>query len=418
VRKSMPYRLVGATQFYKRREVKDVIAYMRLIHNPADSVSFARVINTPTRGIGAKTQQLLRDWALSNDWQPAEALIKLATDATVQHPFRNRAFKALLDIGGMFHAWTVVKEDTPVGELIDLVLEQINYRSYIDDDTEEGRDRWENVLELRGVAVSDQIVTLTEFLEQVALVSETDNLDEGPNAVTLLTLHAAKGLEYPVVFLTGVEDGILPHSRSLEDMESLAEERRLFYVGLTRAEDRVYLSHAFRRTFFGETEVAVPSRFLRDIPMELIDGDPVTKRRQQTRTRASSWEWSASSSTTSLQRKRPSTTSWSSTPDPNSTPRRTPAKRPSYAKPSPAAPKRDLPKPQFVLNIHEDDLDFVHEQKAKHHSGQRVRHAKFGEGTVIESKVTGNDEEVSVAFPEIGVKRLAASFAKLEIISD
>ncbi|MCP5099697.1 MAG: UvrD-helicase domain-containing protein [Chloroflexi bacterium] len=421
VRNSMPYRLVGATQFYKRREVKDAIAYMRLIHNPADSISFARVINTPTRGIGAKTQQMLRDWALGNSLQPAEALIKLATDPTVQHPFRNRAFKALVGFGELFHAWTVVKEDTPVGELMDLVLDQIGFHNYLDDGTDEGRERWENVRELRGVAVSEQIVTLTEFLEQVALVSETDNLEEGPNAVTLLTLHAAKGLEYPVVFLTGVEDGILPHSRSIEDMESLAEERRLFYVGITRAEDRVFLSHAFRRTFYGETEVAVPSRFLKDIPMELIDGDLTTKRRHETRTRVSSWQWSGSSTKStgySSPRKRPSTTSrpsrTSSTPSQST--RRAPAKRPSYTKAPPAAPKRDLPKPQFALNHKEDDFD--DERKAKYHSGQRVRHAKFGEGTVIESKVTGNDEEVSVAFPDVGVKRLAASFAKLEIISE
>ena len=429
VRNGVPYRLVGATQFYKRREVKDIIAYMRLIHNPADSVSFARVINTPTRGIGAKTQQTLRDWAYSNGWQPAEALMKLATDPTVQHPFRSRAFKALVGFGEMFHAWTVVKEDTIVGDLMDLVLEQINYRSYIDDGTDEGRDRWENVLELRGVAVKGQVVTLTEFLEEVALVSETDNLDEGPNAVTLLTLHAAKGLEYPVVFLTGLEDGILPHSRSIEDMESLAEERRLFYVGITRAEDRVFLSHAFRRTFYGETEVAVPSRFLRDVPMELIDGDPVSKRRQQTRTRASSWEWSGSSSSSSSsssgyssRRKRPSSTTWSSSSTSSSTSsrstRRAPAKRPSYSKPAPTTPKRSLPKPQYVNNALDDDLDFDREVKAKYQSGQRVRHAKFGEGTVIESKITGNDEEVSVAFPDVGVKRLAASFAKLEIVSD
>ncbi|MCA9931877.1 MAG: UvrD-helicase domain-containing protein, partial [Anaerolineales bacterium] len=245
MRTTIPYRLVGATQFYKRREVKDIIAYLRLIHNPLDSVSFNRVINTPTRGIGAKTQQTLVTWAQANGRQPAEALIRLATDPDVQHPFRSRALNALTDFGRMLHAWVTVSDSAAVSELMDLVLSQTEYHLYITNsarDEDEARDRWDNVMELRNVAVTGGSATLTEFLEQVALVSETDNLEENPNAVTLLTLHAAKGLEYPIVFLCGLEDGILPHSRSLEDAEALAEERRLFYVGLTRAKDRVYLS--------------------------------------------------------------------------------------------------------------------------------------------------------------------------------
>ncbi|KAA3664708.1 MAG: hypothetical protein DWQ04_04335 [Chloroflexi bacterium] len=411
MRTTIPYRLVGATQFYKRREVKDAIAYMRLIHNPADSVSFNRVINTPTRGIGAKTQQNLREWAQVNGWQPSEALIKLSTDPDVQHPFRSRALNALTDFGNMLNAWITVRESATVGELMDMVLAQTNYRRYITDgarDEEEARDRWDNVMELRNVAVTGGSTTLTDFLEQVALVSETDNLEENPNAVTLLTLHAAKGLEYKIVFLAGLEDGILPHSRSLEDAESLAEERRLFYVGLTRAEDRVYLSHAFRRTFYGETEVAIPSRFLRDIPMELVEGASPRKRRQETKTRTSSWQWSSNSQQTSR-----ATTRSTGTTRPSQA-KRGGVKRPSYTQSTPSTPNRNLPKPKY-LDEFDDGMDSA-PRTAKYKSGQQVKHAKFGEGTVIESKLVGNDEEVSVAFPGIGIKRLAASFAKLEIV--
>ena len=413
MRTTIPYRLVGATQFYKRREVKDVIAYMRLIHNPADSVSFARVINTPTRSIGAKSQETVRSWAAANGWQPAEALVKLATDPEIQHPFRSRALNALTDFGRMLHAWIAARESATVGELMDMVLSQTAYHTYITSsahDDDEARDRWENVMELRSVAVTGGSTTLTDFLEQVALVSETDNLEENPNAVTLLTLHAAKGLEYNIVFLCGLEDGILPHSRSLEDAESLAEERRLFYVGLTRAKDRVYLSHAFRRTFFGATEVAIPSRFLRDIPPELIAGSPAKQRRQETKTRASSWQWSSGSPQSG-------SASWSGSASRSEPISRRETKRPS-SPPTPASePKRSLPKPKYLDDLDDELIDGT-AKKAAYKSGQQVRHAKFGTGMVIESKLVGNDEEVSVAFPGVGIKRLAASFARLEIIDE
>lgn len=399
VRAQLPYRLVGATQFYKRREVKDVIAYLRLVHNPLDSVSFARVINTPPRGIGGKTQQRLRDWGMANGWQPAEALVRLTNDADVQHPFRSRAYNVLTTFGAMFQTWLAVREQVGVSELMDMILEQTEYRSYIENgsrDQYEAQDRWENVMELHAVAYENRDASLSDFLEQVALVSETDDMEENPNSVTLLTLHAAKGLEFPVVFLAGLEEGILPHSRSLEDSESMAEERRLFYVGLTRAMDRVYLTHAFRRMFWGETEIAAPSRFLRDIPVELVQGGTAAQRREATKSRASSWQWNAGGNGRST----------AGSPG---------GKRPFAA---PDEPRRTLPTPNHLKAGADDFADRPTPQEAKYRSGQRVRHTKFGDGTVIESKLTGNDEEVSVAFPEYGVKRLAASFANLQILSD
>ncbi|MCB8988937.1 MAG: ATP-binding domain-containing protein, partial [Ardenticatenaceae bacterium] len=381
--------------------VKDMIAYLRLVHNPSDSVSFNRIINVPTRGIGAKTLQQVQDWAAANGWQPGDAVLEIATNADAQHPFRARALSALQDFGNMLFAWITVRDSATVGELFDLILEQTQYREYIDDGTEEGRDRWENVMELRSVA-ADATLTLSEFLEQVALVSEADNVEEAPSSTTLLTLHAAKGLEFPVVFITGLEEGMLPHSRSMDDAEELAEERRLFYVGITRAKDRLYLSHAFRRSFYGEPEASTPSRFLLDIPDELTSGGRPQARRQQSISRASSWNqktpsWSWSSgSSGGGQRPSPSR----------------PSSAPSTRNPTPE--RRTLPTPNYLKADPEPDRSAP--ASASYSTGQRVRHAKFGEGIVIESKVMGNDEEVSVAFKEAGIKRLAASFAKLEVL--
>ena len=415
IRANMPYKLVGATQFYKRREVKDVIAYLRLVHNPLDSVSFSRVINTPTRGIGAKTQQKLQEWAFFNEMSPSEAVVRLATDPEIQHPFNGRALNALSNFGNMLNAWLTIRDSATVGDLLDLILEQIAYRDSIEHsakDVDEARDRWANVMELRGVALMGSELTLSEFLEQVALVSETDDLEDDPKATTLLTLHAAKGLEFPVVFLTGLEDGVLPHSRSMEDSESMAEERRLFYVGITRAKDQLFITHAFRRTFYGETEVAIPSRFLQEIPQELAEGGNAKQRRETTTQRASSWNWSS-------QQNKKSNNSWQSRQSRGSgrkrpsTPKRTVTPyKPSVTKPSQPQINKNLPKPRYE----EDDFEPAGPQVAKYKTGQKVRHAKFGEGTVIESKLIGNDEEVSVAFSDVGIKRLAASFAKLEIL--
>ena len=400
MREGIPYRLVGATQFYKRREVKDVLAYLRLVHNPADSVSFNRIINTPTRSIGSKTQQMLVEWAGRNSWLPTDALEKLAFNPDVQHPFNGRALNALRNFGEMFHAWRrLVEQEIAVGDLFDTILQQTQYRDYLEKgakDSDEYSDRWGNVMELRNTA-TETAVSLTEFLENAALVSETDNLEEGVAASTLLTLHAAKGLEFPVVFIVGLEDGILPHSRSLDTRDDLDEERRLFYVGITRAKDRLYLSHAFRRTVWGQSDTSTPSRFLREIPADLLDGADAGTRRQQTKAKASSWSWSAGTTT----------------PANTNAQRTTPAAAASNSGSSNRGMRRSLPTPNM-----DDDPEPIARTAPQFHSGQRVRHAKFGEGTVIQSKLTGNDEEVHVAFPGEGVKRLAASFAKLEKIDD
>lgn len=381
-RANRSYRLVGATRFYSRREVKDLIAYLRLIYSPTDSVSFARIINTPTRGIGRKTLDLFYGWADQNNWQPGEALLALARRDDLQHPFSGRAHLALTRFGKKLNEWIELSDQITVGDLLDSILAGIDYRTHIDDGTEIGRDRWANVTELRGVAVEYEDHDLGQFLEQVALVSDVDNLEDNSNATTLLTLHSAKGLEFPVVFIIGLADGTLPHNRSLADGEELAEERRLFYVGLTRAQERIFLSYAFRRTSYGESEVTVPSRFLNDIPVELIEGSNIHHRRQKTIKKVSQWDWPASAS-------------------------QKPGQEGSRT-------RKQLPKPNLRTPASESSRPPV-QTEAKYRTGQNVTHRKFGEGVVIESMLTGSDEEVVVAFSEQGIKKLVASLAKLEI---
>jgi DNA helicase-2/ATP-dependent DNA helicase PcrA len=391
VQAGLPYRLVGATQFYQRREIKDVVAYLRVVHNPLDAVSFNRVLNVPPRGIGQTTQQQFSQWAAAQGLQPAEALARLASDPDVQHPFNGRAYNVLYQFGTLYAGWLALRERVSVGELLDAILEGIRYRAYLDDGTEEGEERWANVMELRGVAGVDDALSLGDFLQQVSLVAETDNLDNDAQATTLLTLHAAKGLEFPVVFITGLEEGLLPHSRSMDSEDELAEERRLFYVGLTRARDALYLSHAFRRTSWGDSSVAVPSRFLGDIPESYVDGYNPGQRRRGSIDRASTWA--------------PDALTWNR-------PARGYEGRPSGFPGQPTPSNSRLPRPNAAI----DEPRASRNAAARFRTGQRVRHGKFGEGTVIESKVTGGDEEVTVAFPGIGIKRLAASIAGLEPI--
>jgi DNA helicase-2/ATP-dependent DNA helicase PcrA len=400
LRLGLPYKVVGATEFYKRREVKDAIAFLRVVHNPSDSVSFNRILNVPPRGIGAKTRENLIKWAAAMGWQPAEAVMRIALDPHLQHNFNGRAFNALSNFGQMLDAWMALVDKVSVAELLDVILEQVGYRAYLDDGTAEGEERWDNVIELRNAAAEDADITLVEFLEQVALVSETDNLEDSANATTLLTLHAAKGLEFPVVFITGLEDGLLPHSRSLDDGEELAEERRLLYVGITRAKDRVYISHAFRRSFYGDSSVSAPSRFLSDIPADLVEGASAFARRRNSISRASTWSDSRARRSEQRAIGSGSWDEWGVNKESG-----------SHAETS-----KPMPIPRAEIDDLAEETPYRRNSGPHYRSGQRVRHARFGEGTVIESRVTGNDEEVTVAFPGEGIKRLAASFANLEVL--
>lgn len=416
IRAGLPYKLVGATRFYGRREVKDVIAYLRLVHNLRDEVSLERVINVPRRGIGPGALQQLRDWSAQLGLQGGEALVKLATEPGAPHPFNARTARALTEFGRLLAQWRQLRTTVPVGELLDHILTAVEYRAYLEDGTDEGADRWNNVLELKGVAEQEPGLLLAEFLEQVALVADVDNLEEAANAPTLLTLHAAKGLEFPVVFIVGLEDGLLPHSRTFEDAEEMAEERRLFYVGLTRAKDRLYLYYAFRRNLYGQSDMAQPSRFLTDIPSELVEGgNLLARRRDEAQQRVTSWHWGDSAASTAWNvGSRGASSSYSG--ERSARPRPQPFDPAAAAASAKAAPPARPPLPKTRSAEADEEPDRPRAPQLRHAVGQRVRHAKFGEGVVVETKLTGDDEEVTVAFPGVGVKRLAASFAKLQVI--
>jgi DNA helicase-2/ATP-dependent DNA helicase PcrA len=359
IRYGTPYKLVAGTRFYQRREIKDIIAYLRVIQNPHDSVSLLRIINVPGRGIGQRTLSELSSWTKSLGISQYEALrlITKPADEEQQHPFSPRTVKVLTSFINLMEEFIARSRELNLVELFDLVVKRTGYEEYTLGTTG-GEERWENILELRTVAREYRDLKpgegLTTFLEGVTLVSDVDGLDETVDAVTLVTLHQAKGLEFPVVFIVGVEDGILPHFKSFADPEQMEEERRLCYVGITRAKQRVYLVYAFRRNLMGSSTVSTPSRFLEDIPRHLI---------------ATGGLWQGEESQVM-----PSLYSWNKAPAPS------------------------------FSNL---------ELKA----GDHVHHAQFGDGVVVSCQPVKDDKEVVVAFTSgVGVKKLLLSFAKLEKI--
>lgn len=358
----LPYKLVGAQRFYGRREIKDVIGYLRLVHNLNDEFSLIRVINVPPRGIGDKTLQLLRTQAQKASTSMGEMLLDLGKGdkSRFKEAFSGRPLTALLYFGSHLESWhTQAGEPSPL-YVMDRILDDTDYRSYIDDGTDEGNDRWENVMELRRLASEYQGRSLSEFLEDIALVSDQDTLSAGSNAPSLLTLHAAKGLEFPAVFIVGLNDGTLPHARSFEDPEGMQEERRLFYVGITRAMDRLYLVYAQNRSAYGYAEPVEPSRFLADIPQRLLEDSTPGRSARRTQS-ADAWPVER------LER-------W---------------RAPSQAAVAPVT--------------------------QRFRAGMRVQHPVWGEGMVLNSRMQDDDEIVDIFFENLGMKRVAASLARLEI---
>ncbi len=250
IRYGIPYRVIGGVRFYERREVKDIIAYLRLLANPDDQISLERVINVPARGIGSKTfLKYLQDLSNLNS----------------EIPPKIQQFLEMVE--------EIRKKKVEVADLIEIIAEKTGYKDYLLDGTPEGEARWENVLELKSVAAYNDALGLENpleaFLEKVALYQDTDNYDAGANVVTLMTLHSAKGLEFPVVFIIGFEEGLLPHSKSIDEDSDVEEERRLCYVGITRAKQKLYLLYASERIYFGNPVANSPSRFLAEIPEDV-----------------------------------------------------------------------------------------------------------------------------------------------------
>lgn len=360
LRSGLRYHLVGAQRFYGRREVKDLIAFLRLVLNPVDEISLLRVINVPARGIGDKTLIALQLAARQFNCSPGEILLDLGNkgdSSQYWQSFTGRGAMVLSDFGAMLSNWRAEMDNLTLPDLFNRILSDTCYREYIDDGSEMGQTRWENVQELQRLTYEYQQRGITIFLENLALVSDQDTIDEHCEAPTLLTLHAAKGLEFSQVFITGLDEGLLPHSRSLDDPEELAEERRLFYVGVTRTKNRLYVIRAERRSGYGSYQLSEPSRFLEDIPEELIEHRGIRRIPRL------------------ISYKRKTPTRWE----------------------MPTTRSAAIIQPKFQPN-------------------QQVRHPKWGEGMVLKSRIEDDDEIVEVQFESVGLKYLIASLAKLETI--
>lgn len=355
LRNGIPYVLVGAIRFYERKEIKDMLSYLRVVFNPLDSFSFQRIINVPRRGIGDVSMQRIQNAANQRSY----SLLEIATVPDEIEGISPKVRKALEDISTKFITWNGLIPNLPVADLILKVMEESGYLEELETEgTVEAEARIENLREFISVArefsTSEEEQTLENFLTHVALVTDIDQTDLGNEKVTLMTLHAAKGLEFPVVFLAGMEEGIFPHSRTLMNEEEIEEERRLAYVGVTRARRELFLTASRQRMIFGNILAYPLSRFLSEIPTELMEAiEPVRKVQSES--------------------ERPF----------NSRARRSP---------TPIAPSGST------------------EWKV----GDKVSHKKWGSGTVVTTHGSGECLEISVAFSGQGVKKLMAAYAPLD----
>ncbi|MCA9332612.1 ATP-binding domain-containing protein, partial [Candidatus Saccharibacteria bacterium] len=270
MRFGVPYQIVGGQKFYDRKEIKDILAYLRLLYQPADSVSFERIVNVPTRGIGAKTLETFLSWQRESGISIQQALEEV-DNVSLLSP---RAKKNLFEFGALLRMLREQMDEVALPVLLDSLIRRIEYIEFINDGTVQGESRVENVKELMSVAVSYQEVGLDGFLEEISLVSDLDNAKFSSDLVTLMTVHSAKGLEFPIVFMTGMEETIFPHSRSLYDQNEMEEERRLCYVGMTRAKEELFMSYASSRMLYGGSQHNPPSRFLSDFDNSQHIGDP------------------------------------------------------------------------------------------------------------------------------------------------
>lgn len=367
VKSNMTYKIVGGTKFYDRKEIKDLLAYLRLIANNDDDISLARIINEPKRNIGATSFERIVTYALMHDMTVFEAL----ENATLIPGMTGRGLKSVTDFFTLIDQLTAMQEYLAVSEIVEEVIERSGYREMLQrENSIESESRLENIEEFLTVTKAfeerSDDKTLVAFLTDLALISDIDTLDQQPDqsqgSITLMTLHAAKGLEFPVVFLIGMEENIFPHSRSIGDEDEMEEERRLAYVGLTRAEQRLYLSCAQTRMIFGRTSMNQPSRFIGEISSDVIE--PVGGER-------------ASQVHPSVAGNR-------------------------YIKPRKVAPSHPV-----YTESGGDKLEWQ--------VGDKASHKKWGVGTVVSVRGEGENRELDIAFPKpTGIKRLLAKFAPIE----
>ncbi|MFQ5707272.1 MAG: ATP-dependent helicase [bacterium] len=356
----IPYVIVGGIRFYERKEIKDVLAYLRLICNPKDSISCKRIINVPLRGIGEGSVTKLEDFARQQGIAFFEATARVEEVPTIAARIRSQ----IASFHDLIEKYASLKNEFSPGELARGLVDEIGIlKSLKEIGTEESYARMENVRELLSAidnySRGKQNNALVEFLEEVALITDIDTWDDKSNAVTLMTLHSAKGLEFPVVFITGLEEGLFPLSRTFADDAELEEERRLFYVGCTRAKEKLYLSWASRRSRFGESRYCTPSRFLDEIEEDIIERKIVKKSFQQGYREA------------------------------------------AYATEVQAAP----------------DYEDYSQEVPRLAVGSQIRHPKFGHGCVVAMQGRGENLKLTVKFETAGTKRLVAKYANLEILS-
>lgn len=368
----IPYRIVGGQRFYDRKEIKDIVAYIRLLFQPEDRVSFERVINVPTRGIGAKSIETFFSWLQSQDISLSHALDIVEQCATLTP----KARKALREFGDMMQAVRKLIDEVAVVAVIESLIRKIDYMDYLDDRTPQGEARQENVRELLSVAKEYQDVGLEGFLEEVSLVSDVDAGERNDQAITLMTLHAAKGLEFPVVFMTGMEETIFPHSRALYDQSEMEEERRLCYVGMTRAREELYMIYCSSRMLYGGVQHNPPSRFLTE-----IDGEFAQQMQGSFGFGSGgsmSGSYSQSSQSGGGSRLALSQQSWR-----------------SEKPPQPPQSASESSEPRYVPDINE---------------GDSVQHQLFGIGTVMEL----DGDNAVIYFKGKGSKKLNIAFAPLK----
>ena len=390
MKSSVPYTMVGGHKFYDRKEIRDILAYLTLIVNHRDSMSFTRVVNTPKRGIGLTSVEHLREFANDNNW----SLLEASQNVDIANNITTRTRTKLADFGQLIKDLDQQAEYLSITDLTDQILEQTGYNKMLQKDNSlEAQARQENLDEFKSVTQeydkqhedddADNRQKLVNFLADLALVSDQDDVDEQAPAVTLMTLHAAKGLEFPVVFLVGMEEGIFPLSRALLEDDELEEERRLAYVGITRAKKKLYLTNAVSRLLYGRIQRNQPSRFVDEIDPNLLQEE--------------GGALSGSGFANGLPfNKRTDTPTWAE--------RKRKQKQHTYRD----AGKRVAP----VTNTG------TGADKVSWKVGDKVTHKKWGQGTVVKVSGTGNDMELDIAFPDQGVKRLLASFAPIQKVTD
>lgn len=373
----VPYAMVGSVRFYDRREIKDIIAYLRVIYNPRDTLSLLRIINVPRRGLGptsiARMMETAEEYRIS--------LFEVITDAQLLSMIPKLSAKvklALEEFAAMVFTFMGQLGTRPIHEIVEDVIETSGYAAALEEEKkEDNRDRLENLREFISVAknfddgAAEGENGLADFLAQIALISDVDQTEQSDGTVTLMTFHAAKGLEFPAVFMAGMEEGLFPHSRTLLDDTEIEEERRTCYVGITRAERRLYLTYARQRTIYGRTEMSRPSRFLAEIPEELVEHKEADFF-GGTDLRAPSNIWSERSTRTER--------------------------------------KRYMPPPQHTAA---DGSVIRPDTSAAFQAGDAVRHSKWGDGRIVAISGSGEDAELSIAFPGEGIKKFVQKYAPI-----